>query len=224
MIIIIHSVAFIFEIVYNILAVFEKEMLKMTENTDGRRVKMTKALLKASLIELMKTKSIHTISIKEICSGADINRSTFYRHYNTQYDLYDEIVTELLGTLIDAYKKSRENGEDLQDSIAAVLEVSEKEREVCLVILSDKGNVTMGESFVKAISPVVEEEASELSIYLFQFMAAGLANIVWTWLNKPVRQSPKELASLMTSMMKHGIYKTIIRQAAKDGTLKKFKI
>lgn len=224
MIIIIHSVAFIFEIVYNILAVFEKETLKMAENADGRRVKMTKALLKASLIELMKTKSIHTISIKEICSGADINRSTFYRHYNTQYDLYDEIVTELLATLIDAYKKSRENGEDLQDSIAAVLEVSEKEREVCLVILSDKGNVTMGESFVKAISPVVEEEASELSIYLFQFMAAGLANIVWTWLNKPVRQSPKELASLMTSMMKHGIYKTIIRQAAKDGTLKKFKI
>ena len=196
----------------------------MTDNQDGRRVKMTKALLKTSLIELMKTKSIHTISIKEICSGADINRSTFYRHYNTQYELYDEIVHEILSELIKAYQKSRENEDDMQDSIAAVLEIAEKNREVCLVILSDKGNVTMGESFVKAISPVVEEEASELSIYLFQFMAAGLANIVWTWLNKPVRQTPKELASLMTSMMKHGIYKTIIRQAAKDGTLKKFKI
>lgn len=196
----------------------------MTDNQDGRRVKMTKALLKTSLIELMKTKSIHTISIKEICSGADINRSTFYRHYNTQYELYDEIVHEILSELIKAYQKSRENEDDMQDSIAAVLEIAERNREVCLVILSDKGNVTMGESFVKAISPVVEEEASELSIYLFQFMAAGLANIVWTWLNKPVRQTPKELASLMTSMMKHGIYKTIIRQAAKDGTLKKFKI
>lgn len=196
----------------------------MTDNQDGRRVKMTKALLKTSLIELMKTKSIHTISIKEICSGADINRSTFYRHYNTQYELYDEIVHEILSELIKAYQKSRENEDDMQDSIAAVLEIAERNREVCLVILSDKGNVTMGESFVKAISPVVEEEASELTVYLFQFMAAGLANIVWTWLNKPVRQSPKELASLMTSMMKHGIYKTIIRQAAKDGTLKNFKV
>lgn len=195
----------------------------MTDNQDGRRVKMTKALLKTSLIELMKTKSIHTISIKEICSGADINRSTFYRHYNTQYELYDEIVHEILSELIKAYQKSRENEDDMQDSIAAVLEIAERNREVCLVILSDKGNVTMGESFVKAISPVVEEEASELSIYLFQFMAAGLANIVWTWLNKPVRQTPKELASLMTSMMKHGIYKTIIRQAAKEGKLKDLK-
>ena len=195
----------------------------MAENADGRRVKMTKALLKASLIELMKTKSIHTISIKEICTGADINRSTFYRHYTTQYDLYDEIVNELLSSLIDAYITSRKNGDDLQDSIAAVLEVSEKEREVCLVILSDKGNVTMGESFVKAISPVVTDDMSELSVYLFQFMAAGLANIVWTWLNKPVRQSPQELASLMYSMMKRGIYKTIIRQAAKEGKLKDLK-
>lgn len=221
--IIIHSVAFIYEKVYNITDNSKGDEGKMAENAEGRRVKMTKALLKSSLIELMKTKSIHTISIKEICTGADINRSTFYRHYNTQYDLYDEIVHELLASLIEAYTKSREKGEDLQESIAAVLEVSEKEREVCLVILSDKGNVTMGESFVKAISPVVTDDMNELSVYLFQFMAAGLANIVWTWLNKPVRQSPQELASLMYSMMKRGIYKTIIRQAAKEGKLKDLK-
>lgn len=195
----------------------------MAENADGRRVKMTKALLKTSLIELMKTKSIHTISIKEICSGADINRSTFYRHYNTQYDLYDEIVNELLATLIEAFTSSRANGDALRDSIAAVLKVAEKEREVCLVILSDKGNVTMGESFVKAISPIVTDDMNEISVYLFQFMAAGLANIVWTWLNNPVRQSPEELATLISSMMKRGIYKTIIRQAAREGKLKDLK-
>lgn len=195
----------------------------MAENSDGRRVKMTKALLKTSLIELMKTKSIHTISIKEICSGADINRSTFYRHYNTQYDLYDEIVNELLSDLINAFLDSRKNGDDLQDSIAAVLEVAEKEREVCLVILSDKGNVTMGESFVKAISPISADGSDEITVYLFQFMAAGLTNIVWTWLSKPTRRSPQEFAALMTSMMKHGIYKTIVRQAAKDGKLKDMK-
>ncbi len=191
----------------------------MTEQTDGRRVRMTKALLKASLIELMKTKSIHTISIKEICSGADINRSTFYRHYNTQYDLYDEITRELLSDLINIYLESRQKEEDMVDSIAAVLEHIEKEKEVCLVILSDKGNVTMGESFIKAISPMQGDDISEFATYMFQFMAAGLTNVIWTWLNKPNRRSPKEFATLMTSMMKHGIYKTMIRQAALEGKL-----
>lgn len=191
----------------------------MAEQTDGRRVRMTKALLKASLIELMKTKSIHTISIKEICTGADINRSTFYRHYNTQYDLYDEITKELLAELIGIYLDSRQRGDDMVDSIAAVLEHIEKERDVCLVILSDKGNVTMGESFIHAISPIQGEDTSEIATYLFQFIAAGLTNIIWTWLNKPNRRSPKEFATLMTSMMKHGIYKTLIRQAAIEGKL-----
>lgn len=195
----------------------------MAENMDGRRVKMTKALLKASLIELMKTKSIHTISIKEICTGADINRSTFYRHYNTQYELYDEIVNELLSGLIHVFLESRQKGEDLQLAIAAVLELAEKEREVCLVILSDKGNVTLGESFVRAIAPMSTNDADELMVYLYQFMAAGLTNIVWTWLNKPNRRSPQEFAELMTSMMKHGIYKTIVRQASKEGRLKDLK-
>ena len=195
----------------------------MTENADGRRVKMTKALLKTSLIELMKTKSIHTISIKEICSGADINRSTFYRHYNTQYELYDEIVNEILSELIEAFLTSRKNKEDMQDSIATVLEITEKNREVCLVILSDKGNVTMGESFVKAISPIVTDDMSEISVYLFQFIAAGLTNIVWTWLNNPTRQTPQEIAALINSMIKRGIYKTIIRQAAREGKLKNLK-
>lgn len=196
----------------------------MADQMDGRRVKMTKALLKSSLIELMKTKSIHTISIKEICSGADINRSTFYRHYVTQYELYDEIVNELLQMLISTFLESRQKGDDLQDSIAAVLTQVEKEREVCLVILSDKGNVIMGESFVKAIAPIFSDDSNELFTYLFQFMAAGLTNVIWTWLNKPDRRSPQEFASLMTAMMKHGIYKTIVRQAAKDGKLKEFKI
>ena len=58
---------------------------------------MTKMLLKQSLIELMREKSIHEISIKDICSGADINRSTFYRHYKDIYDVYEQLVDEEKG-------------------------------------------------------------------------------------------------------------------------------
>ena len=53
-------------------------------------------LLKNALIDIMKTKSIHLVSIKEICEEADVNRSTFYRHYNTQYDLYDDIIEDMI--------------------------------------------------------------------------------------------------------------------------------
>ncbi len=188
----------------------------MAEINDSRRVKMTKALLQESLIDIMKTKSIHNISIKEICTGADINRSTFYRHYNTQYELYDEITNEILSELIEIFLESRKTDDDFSDSITKVLEFIEKKREVCLVILSDKGNVTMGESFVKAISPIADSEASDIMVYIYQFVAAGLTNVLWVWLNNPNRRSPREFAQLMTSIMKRGVYKTLIRQAVID--------
>ncbi|MBQ7117468.1 MAG: TetR/AcrR family transcriptional regulator, partial [Clostridia bacterium] len=75
----------------------------MSETKESRRVKMTKMLLKDSLIDLMKDKSIHSISIKDVCDGADINRSTFYRHYNTQYELYDDIIQDIMNDMLEVF-------------------------------------------------------------------------------------------------------------------------
>ena len=75
----------------------------MENKPDGRRVRMTKMLLKNALIDIMKIKSIHLVSIKEICEEADVNRSTFYRHYNTQFDLYDEIIEDIANDIGGIY-------------------------------------------------------------------------------------------------------------------------
>ena len=60
-----------------------------------RRARMTREILKQSLIELMKNKPIHDISIKKICETADINRSTFYHHYDSQFDLFNDILNDI---------------------------------------------------------------------------------------------------------------------------------
>ena len=65
------------------------------EKTD-RRARYTRMVLKESLIELLKEKRISNISIKEICERADINRSTFYSHYQDQYDLMHQVEQEVL--------------------------------------------------------------------------------------------------------------------------------
>ena len=62
----------------------------------SRRVKMTQALLKQSLIELLAHKNIRQISIKEICEHANVSRSTFYAYYGSQYDLLSAIEQEII--------------------------------------------------------------------------------------------------------------------------------
>ena len=50
---------------------------------ENRRSKMTKKLIKEALIELLSKEDLQHISVKRICENADLNRSTFYLHYET---------------------------------------------------------------------------------------------------------------------------------------------
>ena len=55
--------------------------------SENQRVRLSKQMLRSSLIEILGEKSIHKVSIREICDRAQINRTTFYKYYGSQYDL-----------------------------------------------------------------------------------------------------------------------------------------
>ena len=63
---------------------------------ENRRSKLTRRLFRESLTELMLEKGMQKISVNEICKRADMNRSTFYAHYEDQFDLLREIEDEFL--------------------------------------------------------------------------------------------------------------------------------
>ncbi len=46
-------------------------------------------------------KSIHKVSVTELVKNADINRSTFYTHYNDVYDVAQDIKNETLQVFFD---------------------------------------------------------------------------------------------------------------------------
>ena len=62
----------------------------MAEKVD-RRVRKTKAQLRAGLARLMQKKSIKEITVKELVEEVDINRSTFYLHYTDIYQMLESI-------------------------------------------------------------------------------------------------------------------------------------
>lgn len=174
----------------------------MENKPDGRRVRMTKLLLKNALIDIMKTKSIHLISIKEICEEADVNRSTFYRHYNTQYDLYDEIIDDISQDIGAIYKDDYTT----VDFLTKVLEYIESRRDTFLVILSDNGKLSLGEAFVIFTERFIDHNnTSELVTYVFEFVAAGLTSTIWSWLKKDNRRPASDVARMLHNLMMHGL-------------------
>lgn len=78
------------------------------------RVVKTKEVLHASLLSLLKEKSLHTISVTEVCRGAKINRGTFYLHYGKVEDLFEEYFKEIMTDLTDSYLEPYKHVQILQ--------------------------------------------------------------------------------------------------------------
>ena len=85
---------------------------------EDMRTKRTKKALKKALTKLMVNESIDKISVTDICNGAEINRVTFYTHYNDKYELLHELLYDL-GELIDRenkiYYEQNKTGDYLRD-------------------------------------------------------------------------------------------------------------
>jgi len=55
------------------------------------RVQYTKEMFHRALLNLMETKPINKITVKELCEAASLNRGTFYLHYTEPQDILNEI-------------------------------------------------------------------------------------------------------------------------------------
>jgi AcrR family transcriptional regulator len=69
------------------------------------RVRYTRKILKDSLLELMKTRAVAGIGIKEICALAEVSRSTFYTYYEDVHRLLEDIEEEVLAYFTDMVNK-----------------------------------------------------------------------------------------------------------------------
>ena len=58
------------------------------EVTNDRRVRRTRALLEAALVELILERGYDHLTVQDILDQADIGRSTFYNHYQSKDDLF----------------------------------------------------------------------------------------------------------------------------------------
>lgn len=64
---------------------------KCIVNTDDRRARRTQYAIKMALLNLIQQKKLDQITVSELSAAADINRKTFYNHYQDTYQVLGEI-------------------------------------------------------------------------------------------------------------------------------------
>ena len=63
------------------------------------RTRVTKMLIRRAFTDLLRVKPVQSISIKELCEKAGVNRGTFYAHYASVHDLLMQMEDEMLSEI-----------------------------------------------------------------------------------------------------------------------------
>ncbi len=183
------------------------------EKTD-RRIKYTKMVLKQSLINLLKAKSITKISVKEICEEVDINRATFYSHYSDQYALLNSIEKELIDD-INLYLSSclfNDNESETLQVMCKLFEYIKDNSELCSCLLGENGNSDFQQDVMLIFQRQFTSEWTTKKTmkrmdaeYIFSYTAIGSIGLIQIWLRDGMKKSAREMAEFLVKLTNQGL-------------------
>lgn len=186
----------------------------MPETKNNRRVRFTRSALREALIDLILEKPLVSITVKDICARADINRSTFYLHFKDVTDILrtteDEIIEhmherecrelqEIKGFFIDFLEQIRSNPRIMK---------------VIQVLCSEQGDPyfvrklqTMTyEAFLDGWDMHMMPEMSEQrKLLVFSYIISGMVSMLSTWATRAQDTPTEQVVSLLMGLMWHGL-------------------
>ena len=72
---------------------------------EDRRIRKTQRAIIKATVKLLDTVPINKLTINEICSLADVSRSTFYLHYYDATDVIDQVHNEIIASISNVLDK-----------------------------------------------------------------------------------------------------------------------
>ena len=175
----------------------------MTGIKDNRRTLVTKNLLKESLLELLKDKPLEKITVTEIAKRADINRGTFYLHYDSPKGLFADTENELMDEIKPLINGFLQQPSD--DFLPNVLNLIKKNPVATQLILEDSENnhvlSTLIEPFREQTQSIIREHFDDVDTtiadYYFEFCISGAINVILKWLRSGSDIAPEQVAEVI---------------------------
>ncbi|MGG3563742.1 TetR/AcrR family transcriptional regulator [Neobacillus rhizosphaerae] len=186
----------------------------MTEKkpTD-RRIVRTKRLIRDALTELIEEKGFEGLTVRDLTEKADINRGTFYLHYQDKYDLLEKSEAEILSEIekITQTIQSKDvltfNQNTALPFIIKLFELFHKNSSFMKVILGPKGDAAFQGKlrdiikktfFQNVISKIKKEEMLVPVDYLFSYVSSAHLGVIQHWLETGMEKTPQEMAIILS--------------------------
>ncbi len=185
----------------------------MEKKKSDRRVRYTKMVLRESLLELMKTQPVVKITPTQLCRHADINRNTFYSHYDSPEQLLNSIEEEFFEEIKCYILRLLKNG-TIIDLLTEICVFISKNSDICAVLFSEYGD----KDFLKKIfdlayekslnewrSAGMKNDVGQKADYLYCFCLNGSIAVIQKWIAEGMKMTPHEVALLLHQYNYYGL-------------------
>lgn len=194
------------------------------------RVERTRNLLKDALIELSAERGFNMVTVVDIAGRANVNRSTFYRHYEDKYALVEEIFQEAIERMgRDLNPPAKEAlSIDLQappERLVRLFEHFAEHKQLYTALLGMNGSrwfeARMRDQISSMIDqreqlrdqiPAFERNTPEMGIPRTVTITLAsnllLSTITW-WLEKGKEYTPQQMASWFLEFALHGYVRVL---------------
>jgi len=169
------------------------------------RIVKTRKVLRATLVKMLEVDSIDDITVQELCLQANVNRMTFYKHYEDKYALLNDCFNEFRAT-VDANMKKHYSGITTPEAYCYGLlqELSDfcmENRRFIKTVLSGGNTSCTGiisdglqAMFVSLLTRLYDEKAEKgegekkdaaTISCLAAFITGGIESVALYWVNNP---------------------------------------
>ena len=175
----------------------------------------TKKAIAYAFKELLLEKPISKITINDISERCEINRQTFYYHFQDIIDLVEWICIE------DAEKNLKElNYSSWQENFMSIFETMKKDRPFILNINRSVSLDNLINYLYKLVYPliyrVVDEKASKYVVteqdkkFIADFYKYALVNVVLEWIKNDMKDDYKIIVEKVSVLLKGTIDQALI--------------
>lgn len=171
---------------------------------NNQRTRLSKLLFKNALMDLLKEKGdIHKISVRELCENAELNRSTFYAHYNEPNDLLRELEDEIIASTKEHLKKiGEENDTGAHKYILSFLKYMRENDKVFRTLLVDAPNTEfksrfMQQSIIKFVENLEIKFNEEAEQYIFSYILQGSTGVILQWIRSDYKENENTICELL---------------------------
>lgn len=180
----------------------------MEQKKTDRRILRTRRMIDDAMMSLLEEKPINEIGVTELCERADINRNTFYCHYNSPLDVLEHLEQTMLFRIAESFSARTSS----EDSTEITLLAFSEEKRLAKILLSDHVGNRFSIKIVRAAQErnlaIASRQASKLSpsyqTMLSDFAIAGGSAIIRRWAEGGMKEPPKDVAKFIRLVSNYG--------------------